>query len=87
MVVGTRGLAPATAEAFLMVLGNAEYRVVAEVQALERGVPCDQKLDSGDHARMCDEIEEAGNVLLIEDENSAVVAKHDEEVEERQRVM
>ena len=48
-MVGARSLAPATTKdslkAFLVMLGNAEYRVVAEVQALERSIPCDQKLD------------------------------------------
>ena len=35
---------------------------------MERGVPCDQKLDCGDHTWVCDEVEEAGDVLLVEDE-------------------
>ena len=51
-----------------MVLSDTEYRIVAEVQALDSGVACDQKLDCGDHTRVCDEVEEAGDVLLVEDE-------------------
>ena len=71
-MVRSRSLTPATTEdalkAFLLMLGNTKYGVVSEVQALKRGIPCDEKLDGGDHARMCDEVEEAGNVLLVEDE-------------------
>ena len=50
------------------MLSDTEYRVISEIQALESGISCDQELNCGDHARMCDEVEEAGDVLLVEDE-------------------
>ena len=52
-MIGTRGLAPATTKdplkTFLLVLSNAENRVVLQVQALESSVACDQEFNSGDH--------------------------------------
>ena len=71
-MVGARGLAPATTKdplkTFLSVLSNAENRVVLQVQALGSSVACDQEFHSGDHAGMCDEVEEPVDVLLKEDQ-------------------
>ena len=68
-MVGTRGLAPATSKdplkTFLLVLSNAENRVVLQVQALESSVACNQEFNN--HTGMCDEVEEPGDVLLKED--------------------
>ena len=50
------------------MLSDTEYRVVSKVQALEGGISSDQELDCGDHTRVRDEVEETGDVLLVEDE-------------------
>ena len=69
-VVGAGGLAPSATKdalkAFFLALSDTEYRIIPEVQALECGVSCDQELNCGDHARMGDEVEETGDVLLVE---------------------
>ena len=69
-MIRARGLAPASPKdplkAFLLVLSNAENRVILQIQALESSVACDQEFDSGDHAGMCDEVEETSDVLLKE---------------------
>ena len=38
------------------------------VQALKGSIACDEELDGRDHSRMSDVVEEAGDVLLVEDE-------------------
>lgn len=69
--IGPRGASPASTKdplkAFLLMLGDTEYRVIVEVKALSRGVATNQKLGGGDHAGMGDEVEETGNILLEED--------------------
>ena len=71
-MIGAGSLAPTTTKdalkAFLLVLSNAENGVVLKIQALKSSLACDQELHGGNHAGVCDEIEEAGNVLLKEDE-------------------
>ena len=70
-MIRSRGPAPATTKdtlkAFLLVLSNAENRVILQIQALKSSVACDQELNGRDHAGMGDEVEEPGDVLLKED--------------------
>ena len=70
-VIRAGSLAPATTKdtlkAFLLMLSDAENRVVLKIQALQSSVSCDQKLNGGDHAGVRDEVEEAGDVLLKKD--------------------
>ena len=69
-VIGAGSLAPSTTKdalkAFLLVLSDTENGIIPEIQALKSCISCDQELNGGDHAGVGDEIEEAGNVLLIE---------------------
>ena len=69
-MIRSRGLTPASTKdplkTFLLVLSNAENRVILQIQALEISVACDLEFNSGDHAGMCDEVEESGDVLLKE---------------------
>ena len=71
-MIRSRGPAPASTkdplEAFLLIVSNAENRVILQIKPLESSVACDQEFNSGDHARMCDEVEEPGDVLLKENE-------------------
>ena len=70
-MIRARGLAPASPKdplkAFLLVLSNAENRVILQIQALESSVSCDQEFNGGDHAGVGDEVEEPCDVLLKED--------------------
>ena len=50
----------------LLMLSNAENRIVLQVQALESCVTCDQEFHCGDHPGMGDEVEEPSDVLLKE---------------------
>ena len=71
-MICTRSPAPTATKdalkAFLLVLGDTENRIVLKVQALKGRVPGDEELNGGDNSRMSDEIEKAGDVLLVEDE-------------------
>ena len=71
-MIGSRSPAPTAAKdalkAFLLVLGNAENRIILKVQALKGSIPGDEELNGGDHPRMSDKIEETGDVLLVADE-------------------
>ena len=51
---------------FVLVLGDTQYRIITEVEALESGVAENEELDHGDHPWVGDEVEEPSNVLFVQ---------------------